>query len=74
MTTEDLLLDRWRSLPLDKQHQVLDFVEFLQHHKAPKRPRRSLRGVCAELKTDVTEAEIAEARREMWATFPRENL
>ncbi len=74
MTTEDLLLDRWRSLPLDKQHQVLDFVEFLQHQSAPKRPRRSLRGVCAELKTDVTEAEIAGTRREMWATFPREDL
>ena len=42
--------------------------------ETPRQPRRSVRGVGAELKTDVTETAIAEARREMWATFPRENL
>ena len=28
--TEQELLEKWRSLPIDKQQQVLEFVEFLQ--------------------------------------------
>lgn len=30
MTTEELLVEKWRSLPLDKQQEVVDFVEFLK--------------------------------------------
>lgn len=30
MTAEQLLLEKWRSLPPDKQQEVFDFVEFLQ--------------------------------------------
>jgi hypothetical protein len=30
MTTEQLLLEKWRSLSPDKQQEVFDFVEFLQ--------------------------------------------
>jgi hypothetical protein len=29
MSTEQELLTKWRSLPQDKQEEVLDFVEFL---------------------------------------------
>lgn len=28
--SEEILLDKWRSLPQDKQQAALDFVEFLQ--------------------------------------------
>ena len=35
-------------------------------------PRKSLRGLWRGL--DITEEEIAEARREMWGNFPRENI
>ena len=35
MTTEQLLMERWRNLPTDKQQAVLDFVEFL-HERQPK--------------------------------------
>jgi len=35
-------------------------------------PRKSLRGLWQGL--DITEEEIAEARREMWANFPREDI
>lgn len=30
MNTEQLLLEKWRSLPKDKQQEVIDFVEFLE--------------------------------------------
>ena len=35
-------------------------------------PRKSLRGLWRGL--DITEEEIAEARREMWGNFPREDI
>lgn len=34
MTAEQLLLERWRSLPPDDQAQVLQFVEFLHFSRA----------------------------------------
>jgi hypothetical protein len=35
-------------------------------------PRKSLRGLWRGL--DITEEDIAEARREMWSSFPREDI
>lgn len=34
MNTEQLLIEKWRSLPPDKQQEVIDFVEFLEVKKA----------------------------------------
>lgn len=34
MTIEQLLLEKWRSLPVEKQQEVFDFVEFLQSRSA----------------------------------------
>lgn len=39
-----------------------------------RRLRRSPEGILADLRSGVTEEEIAEARREMWGNFPREDL
>ena len=36
MSTEQQLLDKWRELPLDKQQQVLQFVESLDKQKSDK--------------------------------------
>ena len=33
MNTEEKLLEKWRELPLDKQQQVLQFVESLKEQK-----------------------------------------
>lgn len=33
MYTEQLLLQKWRSLPKDKQQEAIDFVEFLELKK-----------------------------------------
>ena len=33
MNTEQQLIQKWRNLPLDKQQQVLQFVESLDQHK-----------------------------------------
>lgn len=41
MTTEQLLLERWRNLPVEKQQEVLDFVEFLHGRQAIIEPSTS---------------------------------
>jgi hypothetical protein len=45
---------------------VLDFAEFLKQKCAVKRPRRNLEGLWADLKVDITESNIEQARLEMW--------
>ena len=72
MTIEQAIVEKLRVLPVEKQQEVLDFVEFLQRKSTPKPPRRSLKGLWADIKIDITEADIAEARREMWGNFPRD--
>lgn len=72
MSIEESILEKIRSLPPEKQQEVLDFVEFLQKRSLARQPRRSLRGLWADLKVDITEEDIAEVRREMWGGFPRE--
>jgi hypothetical protein len=72
MTIEQAVVEKLRVLPVEKQQEVLDFVEFLQHRSLPKPPRRSLKGLWADLKIDLAEADIAEVRREMWGNFPRD--
>ncbi len=38
------------------------------------RPMESLRGLWKDLYVDVTEEDIADARREEWGNFPREDI
>ncbi|MCI2429033.1 DUF2281 domain-containing protein [Candidatus Acetothermia bacterium] len=72
MSIEESVLERIRALPPEKQKEVLDFVEFLHKKSHTSQPRRSLKGLWADLKVDITEEDITEARREMWGSFPRE--
>jgi len=73
MTLEQQVLEKLRDLPPDKQEEVLDFVDFLKEKNGgATRPRRSLRGLWADLNIHITEEDIAEARREMWGNLPRD--
>ena len=72
MTIAEQVLEKLRDLSPEKQQQVLDFVGSLKANNAAKRPRRSLRGLWKDLNFDITEEDIAEARREMWGNFPRD--
>jgi hypothetical protein len=77
MSTESIeqtVVEKLRALPPDKQQEVLDFVESLKEEILPKHPRRSVKGLWADLGVDITEEDIAEARREMWSNFPREDF
>ena len=69
---EQQILLSIRTLPIQQQHEVLDFAQFLHQKAAVKPPRRSLKGLCADLKVLITAADIDQARQEMWGNFPRE--
>ena len=72
MTIEERVLENLRDLPADKQKEVLDFVNFLRQRNGGTNPRRSLRGLWKDLNIEITEEDIALARREMWGNFPRD--
>lgn len=75
MNIERSVLEKLRLLPVEKQQEVLDFVEFLgQRSIVVKRPRRNWIGTASDLSVDLTEEDIAEARHEMWGNFPREDI
>lgn len=67
MSIDESFLEKLRQLPPDKQLEVLDFVEFLQKkHATQITPRRSVKGLWADLGCHITEEDIAEARAEMF--------
>lgn len=74
MNLEQTVMEKLKALPPNKQQEALDFIEFLEHKTAGKRPRRSLEGLWADLGVEITEEDIAQARREMWGNFPREDM
>jgi hypothetical protein len=74
MKLDELVLEKVKGLPPDKQQEVLDFAEFLKQKCTVKRPRRSLEGLWADFHIDITDDDIAAARLEMWGTFPREDV
>lgn len=69
---EQAILEKLRQLPLEKQQEVLDFAEFLRQKVGSKQSSPSLQGLWADQNIQITEEDIAEARREMWGNFPRE--
>ena len=73
MTITETVLEKLQSLPSEKQPEVLSFVESLLSPPGPKPLRGSL-GLWTPFQADITEEEIAEARREMWGTFPRDDI
>lgn len=74
MSIEQAIIDNLRVLPLEKQQEVLDFVEFLKTKSRLKVARRSIKGLCADLGGHITEEDIAQVRQEMWGDFPKENF
>jgi hypothetical protein len=72
MTIEEQVLEKLRELPPERQEKVLQFVDSLREKNLAKKPLRSLRGLWKALKIDITEEDIAQARREMWGNFPRD--
>jgi hypothetical protein len=58
-------------LPPDKQQELLHFAESLQAQNIAKKPRKSLKGIWSDLEINLTEEDLAKAKREMWGDFPK---
>ncbi len=73
-TLEEVVALALNLSPLDKARLVEQVTAALEDDPSPteKRPNRSLRGLWAGV--SISEEDIAEARREMWGNFPREDI
>jgi len=72
MTIEEKVIGKLRKLSPEKQKEVLEFAESLRVEGDGKKPLRSFEGIWADLNIQITQEDIAEARREMWGKFPRD--
>jgi hypothetical protein len=70
MTIAMQVMLKLQALPEEQQRRVLEFIEKLP--PAPPQPRVELRGLLKGY--DITDEEIAEARREMWGNSPGEDF
>ncbi|MGH7846552.1 MAG: hypothetical protein ACREQW_15475 [Candidatus Binatia bacterium] len=66
MSIEKSVLEKLLKLPVDKQKEVLDFVESLERKAGERQSRRSLKGLWADLGVDISAEDIATGRREIW--------
>ena len=72
MTSEEVLLEKFKVLPANRRQELLDFAEFLESKETVKRPRRSLKGALAHLNIKITEEDIRQARNEMWRGYTKD--
>ena len=72
MSIEEAILEKVRALPPAKKAEVLQFVSGLEAAASP--PFRSPKGLLSDLNFTITEKDLAEARREMWSGFPRNDI
>lgn len=72
MTVTEALIEKVNALPKIRQQEVLDFAEFLGEKEKPKVPRRSLQGALSHLNIKFTEADLREARNEIWRGYTKD--
>ncbi len=74
MSLQAELIEKIKRLPEDKQLLVKSLVDELVRRPAesPDQPAQPWFGCLEHLGLSITEEDIAEARREMWGSFPRE--
>jgi hypothetical protein len=70
---EDQIIAEMREIPPERHAEVLKAVQELRRKYAPKRPRKSLKGLWADLNIHLSEEEIDELRRECWSMSPTKN-
>ena len=74
MTIAQTVSEKVEQMPPEQQREVLNFVESLRNKAAAKKPLRDPAGLWAGRSIDITEGEIAQARRDMWGNFPRGDI
>ena len=70
MSLEQAILEAVRTLPLEKQQEVLNHAARLRDEAGGKIPFKSVKGLWADLGISLSAEEIEENRRDMWRNFP----
>ena len=71
MSIEQAILEAVRTLPAEKQQEVLSHVTRLREEAAPQKPFKSVKGLWADLGISLSAEDIEENQSEMWKNFPR---
>lgn len=74
MSLDESFLEKLRRLPPEKQREAIDFVEHLHKQSSSTGPKRSLKGLWADLNCDITDEDIAHARQDMIRNSQSEHL
>ena len=69
MTLKDSLVAVLEDLSVEEQMELLSYAKLLKSKNPVKRPRKSLKGMWADLDIHITEEDIKEVRREMWGNL-----
>ena len=72
MTVIENVVQKLADLPPGSQLEVLDFVEFLAKKSGQRHPLFNPEGLWANQGSDISPEDIAEARREMWGKYDRQ--
>ena len=72
MSLEQAILEVVRALPAEKQQEVLNHAVRLRDEAGRKSPFKSVRGLWAGI--SLSSEEMEENQRDMWRTFPREDI
>jgi hypothetical protein len=74
MSLEQAILEAVRTLPAEKQQEVLNHAASLRLEAGSKIPFKSVKGLWADLGISLSAEEIEENRRDMWRNFPTEHI
>ena len=74
MSLEQAILEAVRTLPAEKQQEVLNHAARLRLEAGSKIPFKSVKGLWADLGISLSAEEIEENRRDMWRNFPTEHI
>lgn len=74
MTIEQSILEVVKTLPPDKQAEVLRVAESLKQDPSVNEPRKPGRGLWEHLGVSISAEDIDEVRGEMWKNFPRDDI
>jgi 2-oxo-4-hydroxy-4-carboxy--5-ureidoimidazoline (OHCU) decarboxylase len=74
MSLEQAILEAVRTLPAEKQQEILSHATRLREEAAGKKPFKSVKGLWEGLGISLSAADIEQNQREMLKNFPREDI
>jgi len=73
-TLEQSIIEAVQTLSPEKQREILAHAEKLRVDSQVLKPRWSGKGLWADLNITLTAEDLDENQREMWKSFPRDDI